>query len=532
MSLTKVSYSMIEGATANVLDFGAVGNGVANDTAAIQAAIDYFGGNQGTVFFPNGSYKLGSNVTGASNITLLGYGAEIVCNGFGFNFANRTDVTIDGLFFNQTFVTGTPTTITSGTNRLTVKNCYFYGGGFYGIALSGDDHSIINNRFTDTPSQSHVVQNSTYNTIITGNQFFDIGLGYNLLVRNSFGTTISNNTFKNITNNPIFLDTGTIKATVTNNVLLNCGDNGILTGNDLSGSIPEFITIANNVIDDSPDAGIGIIYGENITIANNVLTNNGATGAEGYNSGIYLSGNAKYVSITGNTLNNRSYNPSAVYGIYAFYADTGADTTQTTYIQIANNVYSGYASGRNLQIPFSAGGVSWQPAKMQILEGASREYPSNANLNFEAWASTLPDNITGLTTFGFSGSGATCTKETSTVVYGNSAKIVGGAGAGILSATLTALNFFEEPCLVEVTAFVKPNSASDGGYVELGASISGGSPAPSQKVTFGGDTGDWRAVTLRMVVGDTSNLNIKFVANAGQTVFFDETTVKIQIYNN
>lgn len=41
MSLTKVSNSMIAGAIVNVLDFGAVGNGVADDTAAVQAAINF-----------------------------------------------------------------------------------------------------------------------------------------------------------------------------------------------------------------------------------------------------------------------------------------------------------------------------------------------------------------------------------------------------------------------------------------------------------------------------------------------------------
>jgi hypothetical protein len=41
MSLTKVSYSMIQGAPINVLDFGAIGNGVADDTAAFQAAFAY-----------------------------------------------------------------------------------------------------------------------------------------------------------------------------------------------------------------------------------------------------------------------------------------------------------------------------------------------------------------------------------------------------------------------------------------------------------------------------------------------------------
>ena len=42
MSLTKVTYSMIDGSPVNVRDFGAVGDGVTNDTAAIQAAIDSF----------------------------------------------------------------------------------------------------------------------------------------------------------------------------------------------------------------------------------------------------------------------------------------------------------------------------------------------------------------------------------------------------------------------------------------------------------------------------------------------------------
>lgn len=38
MSLTKVSYSMISGAPVSVNYFGAVGDGVTDDTAVIQAA--------------------------------------------------------------------------------------------------------------------------------------------------------------------------------------------------------------------------------------------------------------------------------------------------------------------------------------------------------------------------------------------------------------------------------------------------------------------------------------------------------------
>lgn len=54
MSLTKVPYSMIKGAPVNVLDKGADPTGVADSTAAIQAAID----TGKTVWIPNGTYSV------------------------------------------------------------------------------------------------------------------------------------------------------------------------------------------------------------------------------------------------------------------------------------------------------------------------------------------------------------------------------------------------------------------------------------------------------------------------------------------
>jgi hypothetical protein len=62
MSLTKVSYSMIEGASVNVLDFGADPTGVADSTVAIQAAVN---ANNGfcSIYFPSGTYKVTSTIT-------------------------------------------------------------------------------------------------------------------------------------------------------------------------------------------------------------------------------------------------------------------------------------------------------------------------------------------------------------------------------------------------------------------------------------------------------------------------------------
>lgn len=72
MALTKVSYSMITGAVVNIKDFGAVGDGTTDDSAAIQAAI-----NSNTdfiqVYMPPGTYRLSSPIiVDRQNMSLFG----------------------------------------------------------------------------------------------------------------------------------------------------------------------------------------------------------------------------------------------------------------------------------------------------------------------------------------------------------------------------------------------------------------------------------------------------------------------------
>jgi hypothetical protein len=81
MSLTKATYSMINGACANILDFGADPTGVADSTTAVQAAIDSVvsagGVNGGQVYFPSGIYKITSTVTISTNgVHLIGDGTS------------------------------------------------------------------------------------------------------------------------------------------------------------------------------------------------------------------------------------------------------------------------------------------------------------------------------------------------------------------------------------------------------------------------------------------------------------------------
>ena len=76
MALTKTSYSMITGAVVNVKDFGAKGDGVTNDTASIQAAIDSTN-DFIQVYIPPGTYRLSSPIiVDRQNLSLFGAASQ------------------------------------------------------------------------------------------------------------------------------------------------------------------------------------------------------------------------------------------------------------------------------------------------------------------------------------------------------------------------------------------------------------------------------------------------------------------------
>lgn len=79
MALTKVSYSMIDGASVNVLDYGADLTGVSDSRAAFQAAVDAVtAAGRGTVFVPSGTYLINGTTSSDSflNGVLFPWGAD------------------------------------------------------------------------------------------------------------------------------------------------------------------------------------------------------------------------------------------------------------------------------------------------------------------------------------------------------------------------------------------------------------------------------------------------------------------------
>lgn len=167
MALTKVSYSMIEGAVANVMDFGAVGNGIANDTVAVQMAIDSLAATGGTVFFPTGEYRIARNIgtndrwgvkVVNSNITLAGTGAGSKLRRF------NTNISTYALAYPIVFV-GTPDSdVAAATKNVTVRDLQFIG--------ENVQHSIGGSVIHDF--RNAIEAKNTKNLVVQNNLFTDI----------------------------------------------------------------------------------------------------------------------------------------------------------------------------------------------------------------------------------------------------------------------------------------------------------------------------------------------------------------------
>lgn len=95
--LTKVSYSMITGAPLNLLDYGAVGDGVTNDTAAIQAWVNDLCDNNLEGYAPSGKYLFSSTIVLDGKCSIIGAGySENSGNGSATEFLKASTLNGNG----------------------------------------------------------------------------------------------------------------------------------------------------------------------------------------------------------------------------------------------------------------------------------------------------------------------------------------------------------------------------------------------------------------------------------------------------
>lgn len=185
MSLTKVTFSMISGAVANILDYGAiadydeniVGSGTDN-SAAIQAAINAVAAKatDGAVYIPAGRYKILTTLAVPYGVSIFGDGG--VASGLFAENCDGISFTSYGYEIGNMFYEDFGLTANSGTNRVavlagpnaaTMDGLYFSRIRFYGwnqvFVLSANWNCTISNCNAQNVNQA-VVLSSNNGTVV------------------------------------------------------------------------------------------------------------------------------------------------------------------------------------------------------------------------------------------------------------------------------------------------------------------------------------------------------------------------------
>lgn len=291
----------------NVKDYGAVGDGVTNDTEAIQQAIDEVHANGGgTVYIPNGTYIVSGNgiasdgaIEVKSNVTLTG-------EGMGDTIIKLEDGSSDKV----TGIIRTP----SGevTENVTISNLSIDGnqdnttgevdGIFTGVTPGSPladqnitiDHVEIYevSRFGFDPHEK--TENLTITNSIAHNNGVD-GFVADFLVNSEFSNNIAYDNDRHGFN----IVTSTHDFNFENNIAYGNGANGLsVQRGSEDRSLVTNISISNNLFYDNGEAGIAVKLSEYVLIENNMIYNNGT-------HGIMIAG-SQFVDIANNVIYGNS----------------------------------------------------------------------------------------------------------------------------------------------------------------------------------------------------------------------------------
>ena len=233
------------GEVVNVRDYGAVGDGVTNDVAAVNAAITALA-SRGALYFPPGRYRMNSqpvHFTGKTHITVYGVGAELFSahNGNTFVFESSCSfVNVLNLRF-----TGNNAVRASGCHiRLhaadsSISGCYFQGCSDFAVFIGHES----------TPTAAVARVNFVDNIV-------NAPLGDGIHVMNATEVLIASNQFHST------------------------GDDSIAVVADDPGSYPSRIHIVGNLVVSSQFRGIAILEALECLVSGNHVYSTAGAGIE------------------------------------------------------------------------------------------------------------------------------------------------------------------------------------------------------------------------------------------------------------
>lgn len=328
----------------NVRGYGALGDGITDDTAAIKKALAAIDGNA-WVFFPAGEYIVSDEINiPSSNVLISGAGPATVIKAKGgissivlhlFKIQSKENVTIQDLVFdgNGTNQTGTKNTFLLFVNQsenIDILNCIFREG--YGDML------VVHH------SKKVFIDNNLFEKTYSSNtrDFMGCLIYTEQLAWEESRSIVSNNIFKDITFDALTISgqrTASIRikyVTVDSNQFINCGhmQHDSLDPNQDAASIYlqdcDYVTVTGNLIDKTWGNGIDSLYGSNLTIMGNTINRSG-------NAGISLE-QGSYCTITGNEItNNETKGPTALNIANGLLAAITVKTNYTNVV-ISNNI--------------------------------------------------------------------------------------------------------------------------------------------------------------------------------------------------
>lgn len=296
----------------SVKDFGAVGDGVTDDTAAIQAACTA----AKTIIFGSSAdnYRVTGTITLTSGTTLLMQGATITQATDQtpiFNANSKTGVTItDGRFVGKTEAsfTNTPSSQAiairaDGVTDLSVVGNLFenfhYSALMVGTTGTRIDfsHNTVIGPGAPVLGANTNFRNCTGATIlgndvrIHGNSIRAVAQGL-IVGQGSAKVTITGNVITSLVNeHGMYIDTGVRKLAIIGNIVQSTGTYGVgikVQYYDSFGVTPDAIVIADNVVSDTGQDGILIDNTDavptrravGVTISGNMVLNAGAYGID------------------------------------------------------------------------------------------------------------------------------------------------------------------------------------------------------------------------------------------------------------
>ncbi len=343
--------------TVSVKDFGAVGDGVADDTNAVRTAILASSGK--SLYFPLGSYLITSTITftNVANMTLFGepFASKIVVN-TSFDLwdidSTCSNIEINGLEFDGASVSNdNKSAIRTFAPKTVLQNCYVHNwtNGFLNTNENANDCKVINNYFKDIGTGVAPSGN--------GYAVYNIGLRF----------IVTENTFENVARHDVYLSgsspQGSQYCVVANNTSVNCAVESIALYNVASYDGVRYCTVANNTIKNNQGSraiGLDVNTCDNVVIGNTIVNPavygiylEGGVPANSYPNRNTITGNVIIDPgslhifcvngsgniFSGNVLSSVSVVPSSQAGIVVSY--TGAPPTFPTGNIIGNNSYVG-----------------------------------------------------------------------------------------------------------------------------------------------------------------------------------------------